>query len=421
MRYRYVQITLLALIAARLLVSVASGAGYYWDFVNFYNTGARMVHGEVDNLYRASAPIAGEAPLGSSRFEYVGFPLSAYVFAPLGVLPPRAALLAFKAAAAACFALGLIILYRYCRDRFAGWRSDVALCLYLLLILLFEPLWFVFAIGGQATPLIFLLLVLLLWSYTADRLWVSALCLSVATLIKPLLGLMVLIFLMAGDWQLLTRLGGCFAFEGALSWLIFGWERHVEWVRIVLKESSRWAVPWWNNCSILGFFGNFWLYTDEPQFGLTPVPRVFSEVQAVFHLLLIVGFLWMVSRLRRRAGVAENKRQCFVLLAILFPLFFSTIVWPHYLAFALIPLLLFAAQYSRLPAFGRLLIGAAFVSTLRANLWPVTTFLQRVLTIDTPLATFAISLLASGTLILTLILALVYHQYLLRTESVGQA
>lgn len=421
-RHRYFHIALLALIAARLVISVASGTGYYWDFVNFYNTGSRMYHGEGVDLYHVAAPIAGRPPMGSSRFEYVGFPLSAYVFAPLGALAPRPALLAFKAACAACFALGLVVLFRHFRLFLGdGWQPDQDLSWCLLLILLFEPLWSVFVIGGQATPLVFLLLAVFLRSYTSDRLWLAAACLSAAALIKPFVGVMVVVFVMAGDWQLLLRLAGCVAVEAAASLLLFGWQPHLEWFHIVLKESSRWAVPWWGNCSLLAFFGNFWLYGGRPEFGLPPVPPMFAGLQVVAKIGLMATFLWLVRSARAAHFSPEEKRNYYVFLAVLFPLFLSTVVWTHYLAFLLIPLLFLLVRYRSLPKYVRVLTVLILISTVRANFWPIMPYMLDAIPVHTVLAKAAVGVYGSGTLILTLILLLAFHRDMLHTQRCFRA
>src|SRR5262245_28590466 len=184
-RRRSLPRALVALIAVRLLWNIASDEGMSWDFINFYNAGERIVHWRIAELYRAPRPIGG-GEIGPGRLDYVGVPISAILFAPFGGLPGRAALVALKTACALAFGLGLIVVYRYGGDRCGSlWSPDVALTLYLLLILFFEPFWFVFTIGGQATPFIFLLLALLVPLYTEGRAGPAAICLSAAILLKP--------------------------------------------------------------------------------------------------------------------------------------------------------------------------------------------------------------------------------------------
>jgi Glycosyltransferase family 87 len=415
-QYRLLQLVLIALLATRTLLKIVSGAGMSWDFVNFYNAGRRIFEGQLSNLYAPPLPVAGEPAAANGLLQYVGFPISALVFAPLGALPARWALVALKAACAVCFGLGLVVIYQHCRERVGGiWRSDAALCIYLILILLFEPFWFVFAIGGQATPLAFLLLAVTMVAYTAGRFWPAAACLSVVILMKPAMALAGMIFVFAGAWPLLTRLTACLAAEATLSWMVFGWQRHLEWVQMVFQESRRWAVPWWNNSAILGAVANWWIYAGRAKFDPVSAPAGFGQVQAVLRVLLVVQFFWMVRRARGPEWTPEGRRQHQVLLALLFPLFFSTVVWPHYLAIAFIPLVVLAAHFSLLPRLGRLLLVAAFLSTIRTNL-RVTAWLTDALPSDRLLRILLMSLFGASTLLLMLTLLIAFGDRLRRLD-----
>jgi hypothetical protein len=416
--YRYLKVALFLLIALRLFASILSAEGRYWDFVNFYNTGSRVFHGERENIYRPDAPIAGKSVGDLPRgFSYGGPPISSYILAPLGALRPGYALFAFKAACAICFALGLVALYGQFR-RLVGERlsADQTLCLYLLLALLFEPFWFVFPIGGQATALAFLPLALFVRSYTAGRLWPAAFFLSAAAITKPVLALPIVVFLIAREWDFLKRLACCFLVEGTISLLLFGWSIHAEWLRKLQEDASWWAAPWAKNSSILGFFGNFWLYLGGYQIGPTAPPPLLVGLQNGFKLALIALFVWMVIKARNTDLPVEEKRRHFVLLAVTFALLFSTVVWAHYLAFLFIPLLFLVARYDRLPRGAKVLTVLILLLTFRANWWPITVNLQRALEVDTFAETLAAGLFGSGALILTLILVVAYNRNLLRAQ-----
>src|SRR5207244_1346859 len=103
-------------------------------------------------------------------------------------------------------------------------------------------------------------------------------------------------------------------------------------------------------------------------------------------------------------------------LAILFPLFFSTVVWPHYLAIVFIPLVVLAGDSSLLPRLGRLLLALAFLSTIRTNL-RVTAWLDDGLPTDRPLRILLMSLLGASTLLLTLVLVVAFGDRLRRVDS----
>jgi hypothetical protein len=232
---------------------------------------------------------------------------------------------------------------------------------------------------------------------------------------KPALALACMIFVFAGTWPLLIRLTACLATEGAASWIVFGGPRHLEWAQMVLQESRRWAVPWWNNSALLGGIANWWIYAGIPSFDSVTSPVAFAEIQFVLRGMLVVLFFWMMRRARRLEWTPEGRRQYHVLLAILFPLFVSTVVWPHYLAIVFIPVLVFAAHYSSLPWLGRLLLASVFLSAIRTNL-TVTAWLTDMLPTDRPLRILAMSLLAASTLLSTLVLVIVFGDRLHRVD-----
>lgn len=416
---RVIEGVLITVVSARALMKVTSSAGVSWDFVNFYNAGRRIAAGQLNELYAAPLSVGGEPVAGTGLLQYVGFPISAVVFAPLGALPVRWALLTLKTACAACFALGLTIIYKHCRDHVGGiWRSKGSLAIYLILILFFEPFWFVFSIGGQATPAAFLLLTIAVSAHTAGRFWPAAACLSVAILLKPAFALGGLIFLFAGAWPLLSRLAVCLALEGALSWAVFGWQRHLEWAQMIVRESRRWAVPWWNNSSILGAIADYWTHGGIQRLDPLAPPSAFTSLQAALRLLLVVLFFRMMRRAPDSELEREGQRQYEMLMAILFPLFFSTVVWPHYLVIAFIPLLVLTSYFPLLPLRGRLLLTAALLSTMGTNL-RVTAWLDSALPADPIYRIPLISVLAASTLLLTLVLIIGCGNLLRRLGSDG--
>ena len=372
--FSLLRLILLTVILVRLGVNVVSGEGYNWDFVNFYNAGSRVYYGERQNLYRTTAPIAGISPLGSPRFEYTGFPLSAVFLAPLGAFRPRWALFVFKFASAVFFALGLYLLYQRFGIFFStGWPAELSLWLYLLMILLFEPFWLVFVVGGQTTSLAFLLWVSFLLAYTAGRPWLAAFFFSLAVVTKPFLGLSAGIFLVARDWRLLRRISTFALVEAILSWWFFGWQAHIDWLQILSKEGSRWAVPWWNNSGMLGLVGNFWLYSGQEKYGLLPVPGSLLGWQMAFKIAVVIIFVWLVNDVRQTSLPSSAKRSYYTILAMLFPVCFSTVVWPHYLALLFILLVFLVGQYRWYPWYVNALTGLIFLCTVRANLWLVNT------------------------------------------------
>ncbi|MEJ7712603.1 MAG: glycosyltransferase family 87 protein [Pyrinomonadaceae bacterium] len=427
------------LLVLRVGVSVCSGAGIGWDFVNYYRTGSRIFNGQKEKLYRESLTVSSSFGLLTSeqvnkkptvdhqreageKIEedlsgYVGLPISAYVFAPLGAFSPSYALLIFKAQCAVLLADALFILYPAFSNAASGTlRKDLILPLYLVVCLFYEPFWFVFSVGGQATPLNLLLFVLCHRFYVQDRLAWAALFLSLGILIKPFFVLTVLVFIFARDFRFLRNLIVLLTVEIVLSIALLGWPLHLEWLTVMQKVASYSSETWWNNSAIFGSLYNYWCVLQGT--GLAPAGEMHGPILGLvvaFKFLLVVMFFRMVQNTKRQNLEPQQQRHHIVSLAILFALLFSNIVWPHYLAFLCVPLFFLLIHSRRLPKFGEILIWLILISTLAVQ----SRFAQRyVLSMlgDYPLiqASFA-GLFGAGTLILTLILLVAYHGKITRS------
>lgn len=333
----YLTAMVLGVITVRLGLCVLSDAGMNWDFVNFYNAAQRTFTGQLSELYATGRP-GQEQP----ELQYVGFPVTAYVFAPLGAFSQRTALLIFKLICATCMASGLWLLFRRCVAPLSDPRKrSLVAFLFTAGVLLAEPYWFTFTIGGQATAIGFLLLVAFTHLFAADRLWLAAAALVTAVAIKPFLVLMVPILFMGGQWRLLLR---CAAFGlplMALSVAVLGVDAHLEWFAILQQESStRWSARWWNNIAPIGIVANFWNYLvfDHPHFGIDAPPAVFSTVKAIYQPLLLVTCAWLAYATARASTDEPFKRNQLVLLSLVFAVSFSVVVWPHYQQFLFVPL-----------------------------------------------------------------------------------
>jgi hypothetical protein len=405
---KYVQAVLLlavvGLLGVRSVRGVISDAGMNWDFANYYNVGARMLCGESENIYRYDSPVCGQAPVLNNRAEYVGFPLSAYLFTPLGAFSPRTSIAIFKAFCALCYAAGFTLLYlHFARRAASGKRFDLHPIIYLFLILFFEPVWRIFPIGGQATAIAFLLLVLFLQAYTAKRYWLAAIFLSVAGLIKPFLGTVALAFLLARNWQFLAALVAATGVEALLSWFLFGWKSHVEWFKIVLQESSRWAIPWWYHTSIIGILNDVWNYLAHPESIWAPMPASLRVAQTICRIALIVVLVYAVRKQRLSDWPEDEKQHYLVCWGIVFALSFPGIVWVHYWAFLLIPLTYLFAQFYALPRSVQALALLGAVFTLRARRTFAEGLDQHFFKMDNFFEVLGVSLYASAALIFVLV------------------
>lgn len=470
-RYYVASALLFGLILARLAYLAPSTAGIKWDFVNYYNTGCRVWHGEWASLYRSTEPIAGRPPLGDvkeGQLEYAGFPLSALFFGPLGAFEPQRAIVTYKAACGIAFLVAMALLYTHffgatrAGSRSDGRRTAVAsaegrchedtegvgefrgriqksaptpplpygrgsdtsgsapaemhaatprsLALFLLLALLFEPFWFCFVIGGQSTPMAFLFVVLFLRLYVAGRCAAAAFCFSIAALLKPVLAPAALVLFVAMQWRLLAWTAAIGAVEALLSLAVFGWDAHREWYEVFSRQATRWAVPWWNNASPLAFFANFWLYGPDPQFGLRPKPQSMAMLLKALKLLLVGLFAWRAWTVRASAVNDAEKRRQLVMLGIVFSLCFTQVSWPHYLVFLLIPIVYVATRYAALPLGGRVLAWLIVLSTFRAEHYHLTLPIKELIPFDSPIGAMLLGLYGGGTLILSLFFIAFYRR-----------
>jgi hypothetical protein len=437
----YFKWLLILLIILRVGVCVSSDQGIGWDFANYYRTGSRIYSGQKDLLYTVEASSAsvfeeltgrkdgttsnrneveagkpeGEGEVGSGRLGHIGFPLSAYLFAPLGAFNPRLSLVIFKAQSAICLALALFLLYSPFRKVAEGYmRKTYILPLYLILCLFYEPFWFVFAAGGQATPLNLLLFVLFHRFYIQERSFWAAFFLSLGILIKPFFALTLVVFVFAREYRLLRNLALVLSAEVALSIMLLGLQLHLEWL-IVLRESvSGLAEPWWNNSSIMGFVYTLWCVSQGA--GLGPAGEVHGLILvpiAAFKVVILVMFFMLAQKIRTWAPELQERRHQLVCLSILFALLFSSIVWPHYLAFLFIPLVFLLANCAQLPKYAKVFVWLVLLSTLAVQSRFAQKFVLSLLT-DYPLPqAFLAGLFGSGTLILVFLLLVTYHRQII--------
>jgi len=408
-------------IAAALVVGVGSERGLEWDFVSYYNGGSRLYHGEARNLYRPDAPIAGRPAFFSPVFDYVGFPLSAWVFAPLGAFSPVPALRVFKLFCAACAAGGLLLLYREvlcASDR--RWRSATGLALFLGAVAAFGPLWLIFGVGGQLTATAFLLLVLSFVALRRERLGASALCFSGVILLKPFFLASAWVFALARDWPWLGRLAIALGVEAALSLALFGLQVHFDWFDLLRQKEGWWAAPWWNDVAPIALAGDFWYYAAGQALPLeAPPPPLLHTLQWVFKLAALALFARLASETRRSALPAERRREHAFALAALLPLFLPTMAWPHYLVLFLVPLSIVAARSAARSRGAALLAAALLISALRPDLWLIFARGPRLRPVESLLEAIGLSLYGRATLLMALGALLVRHARLLRIQELS--
>lgn len=383
--------------AAGILVPAGSG----WDFANFYDTGRRILGWQIADLYDASSLVTGGAPQGGMSFW--GAPLSALLYAPLGWLPPGAALIAFKVVGTAAFFAALWILYRHnlsfveetleARWRFAAMYSGA--------VLLFQPFWSVYRVGGQTTPLVFLLLVVAMIAHIRDRTWLTAGCLVAAVAIKPAFLIAIVALGILGGWRMLLALTAWGVAWGLVSLLLLGWPVHLQFID-VMRDGLRYNYSWLYNSS---------LYTAAESLKereSTPVSPFVNATVVVVKLLMLSLFAWLAWWRRTRTALPAARRHFDFLLALTFCLALSQTVWEHYLAL-LFPLIAYViASYRQFSRGALALIAVILAFSITQNV--TFTALLRPVEITSSVALIVLGIFKSIPLLLSIILLVRYHE-----------
>jgi hypothetical protein len=213
---------------------------------------------------------------------------------------------------------------------------------------LFDNLFF-----GQISGVILLLFAACLWLLKRERVWMSALCLAVATSIKltPVLVVPVLIFHRRWKWLAAYALW-MLALLG-LSVGQAGWAAHAEFLHKVLPSMSC-GSPVCQNASVVA-------WVQEIFMGHVPVSKhppltIPAYACAVSRYVAFAVYCLMLVRfyLRRRDGLLVRDIVIMVLLGIVL----SPISWLHHLTLALLG---FVYLWGTMPEKGNRTLTALFL------------------------------------------------------------
>lgn len=349
-----------ALIVVVAAVGILVPAGPGWDFANFYDTGARAAAGQIEDIYHPDRAIAGHAPQGS--MAYWSPPLSAYFYVPLAALSPLVALAVFKLLGTLAWmtALWLLVLEHLPHAGAAPGARDRYLLLVAAGVLIFQPIWAIYRVGGQTTPLVLLLFTVALRAHVRGRAWVMALATAVACLVKPAFALVPAWLLVPSTWRVHVALAVVGAATGLLGLAAAGIPLHLEFLD-VLRRGAQGGFPWTFNSSIyvvgesLKLAGPAWS---------GPVGAAMLVVKLAVAAL-VGSAAWQARGLD---APPEARRHCHMLLAVTGALLLSQVVWEHYLQL-LLPLwtYLLAVRASLSPR-ARYLLAAALGACLLQNI-----------------------------------------------------
>ena len=402
-----------ALIGAGCLIGIAIPAGLGWDFANFYDAGRRVAAGQIPDLYSPLSLINGLPPQG--RTGFFGAPISALFYLPLAPFSAETALVLFKVENVLAYAATFGILLAFYRPLVSGDDQARAkfTALFAFLCLIYQPFWTVFRVGGQTTATVLLLLSLGLVAHTRGRLWISALSVVVAALIKPSLAPTLILLGGLTGVAYVVRLAAVMAVVGALSLVVMGWPVHLSFLDLMAR-SSKLTYPWYFNSSIYVVVENLRVYAG-PDAARVPLLVLTYALKAS----VVLTVLWLAWRSRREPWTDAARRHADFLLAVVFFLLWSPTIWEHYLSL-LFPLLIFvvasSAHFSRQAL---ILVALIFVLSLGQNLIVVNWF-RYGFSFESLPALVGIALFKSAPLLLTLWLLWRHAHEWLRSHALSR-
>lgn len=404
----------IGLIVVGCAVAIAVPAGHGWDFANFYDAGRRVATGRIQDLYAPGSPIDGAPPQGVMAFW--GAPISAALYVPLGWFPPAAALVLFKIQNVAAYAVSLGLLFVFYRRFVSDWPEAQARfgALFAFLCLIYQPFWTVFRVGGQTTPTVLLLFVLALVWHTQSRYWASALCIVLATILKPALAPALALLLAISGLPFFIKTVVWLTAAGVLSLLTMGWPVHAAFLTL-MTGGVRDTFPWHLNSSLYVLIEHLRLALGTR--GETGFMRMLPmALPTALKLVLLATFAYLFLQSRRQRWPEAARRHFHLLLAILFFVLWSRTLWDHYLALLFVPLIYVVATRQYFGRGAMALIAGIFLLSIGQNL-VLTEILHSRLRLESPGALIAIALFKTGPLVLTLILLWRHAHGLLRSHT----
>jgi Glycosyltransferase family 87 len=352
-----------ALIGAIVIYGLLKPWGIGLDFANFYDAGSKAALGEFTGLYDSHALIGGKPPL--SNMAFFSAPITSYLYAPMAMLPPHAALVLFKLVGTASMVVGLVLLYRQSAE--TATMGDAGLFgLFAVAAFLFQPFWTIYRVGGQTTPIVFLLLVLAHGLFLRARGTAAALVLAAAVLVKPAFApLAVLIFVMADNRFRVTAVA-VGVVVGTLSLAIFGWPLHADFLDRIAAESSSALAPW-KNSSPFTWIGA--IFTPPGDYLIAAdVPPFLAHGMLALRVATVLALLWTLRWHLARPLAPTARRHAIYVTGLLLIVVLSPVIWAHYLTILFIPVAFLIAGRDALGRGVQIALGIAVAMSLFQNL-----------------------------------------------------
>lgn len=300
-----------------------AGVGYYviqehalYDFFKGYYHGGRKVLRNPGELYDEAC------------YNYVNFPLFAYLFAPLANLPKELAGRIF-------FTVGYIALlplaYWLVRAvEVKGWRRFLVLGLFLFNGPLDYSIWL-----GNTTQIVMLFILLALLGLRHGWEWLSGIFLGVAGLIKLPIILPSGYFFIRGKWKVVA--GGLLVagFAIVLSLILIPLDLNSMWIDRCILSIAENPIGAYNNQSLSGFLARIYMPGNIGWDPLTPTDS-YKLASQIASALLYAPAIWVLFFGRKLLRTASNQALEFFIILIC-SLLTSPIAWTHYFVLLLIP------------------------------------------------------------------------------------
>ncbi len=305
----------------------------FWDFRTAYYPAGRAV---LDD------PASLAALIGKGVNGFVNLPIVAYLFAPFGALSLRYAIGLFTVCGLGVTAVAWLLLVDL-----AG-LTAAERWLLLLLFMASGPLIYSLKEGNTSHWVLAALAGGLYLQRVRRPVAAGALLGAAAVLKLPLL-LFGVYFVLRRDWRATSGFAGVCAIAGALSLIVFGWDFHVRWFELCVRQFGSEWIGAFNVQSIQSFVFRLHappaLLDDWTAYPPAAGQRLLGDILVG---LLYGAALWScVGRsAQRRQGPTGTQRDLEFLLVICLAVVSSPLSWSHYYAWLLLPAAFFLGSRS---------------------------------------------------------------------------
>jgi alpha-1,2-mannosyltransferase len=312
------------LVLALLTFAVVDPQYPFWDYrTAYYPAGQAVLHD----------PASLAALMGKGVNGFVNLPIVAYLFAPFSLLSLRYAIGLFSLIGLAVTALAWLLLVRL-----VGLKGPERWLL-LLLFVANGPLQYSLK-EGNTSHWVLAALAGGLYLLRGNRPLAAGALLGAAAVLKLPLLLFGVYFVLRRNWRGTIGFAAVCAASGLLSVIVFGWDFHMRWFDLCVRQfSSQWIAAF--NVQSLQSFVLRLRPAPELLRDWTPYPPAEGQRIAGYVLvgLLYLAALWsgIAGSVRRTNGSAGARTDLEFLLVLCLAVVSSPLSWSHYYTWLLLP------------------------------------------------------------------------------------